>query len=50
MPDGHVSFSDREKGRVFGRRTLLADGLSKLKNVLHVEELKGKSDEYQLIV
>ena len=41
MLDGHVSFGDGGKWRVLGKGTLLADGLSKLKNVLHVEGLKA---------
>ena len=34
MPDGHVSFGNGGKG------TLLADGLPKLKNILHMKGLK----------
>ena len=41
MPDGHVSFGDGRKGRVLGKWTLLANGLPKLKNVLHVKGLKA---------
>ena len=41
VSDGHVFFGDGEKGRVLGKRTLLADGLLKLNNVLHVEGLKA---------
>ena len=39
MSDGHVSFGDGRKGRVLGKGILLANGISKLKNVLHVEEI-----------
>ena len=38
--ESHVSFDDGEKGRVLGKWTLNADGLPRLKNVLHVEGLK----------
>ena len=38
--ESHISFGDGEKGRVLGKRTLNADGLPRLKNVLHVERLK----------
>ena len=41
MSDGYVSFGDGRKGRVLGKRTLLANGLPKLKSVLHVEGLKA---------
>ena len=41
MLDGYVSFDDGRKRRVLGKGTLLANGLSKLKNVLHVEGLKA---------
>ena len=41
MLDGHVSFGNGGKGRVLGKGILLADGLPKLKNVLHVEGLKA---------
>ena len=40
VSDGHVSFEDGEKGRVLGKGTLIADGLPKLNNVLHVERFK----------
>ena len=38
--DRYVSFSDGRKGHVLGKGTLLANGLPKLKSVLHVEGLK----------
>ena len=41
MPDGYVFFGDGKKGRVLGKKTLLANGLPKLKSVLHVERLKA---------
>ena len=41
MPDGYVFFGDERKGRVIGKGTLLANGLPKLKSVLHVEGLKA---------
>ena len=41
MPDEHVSFGDGGKGRMLEKWTLLTDGLSKLKNVLHVKGLKA---------
>ena len=40
MPDGYVSFGDGRKGRVLVKGNLLANGLPKLKSVLHVEGLK----------
>ena len=39
--ESHVAFGDGEKGRVLGKWTLNADGLPRLKNVLHVEGLKA---------
>ena len=40
VAESHVSFGDGEKGRDLGKRTLNANGLPRLKNVLHVEDLK----------
>ena len=40
VAESHVSFGDGEKWRVLGKGTLNANGLLRLKNVLHVEGLK----------
>ncbi|KAI3443888.1 hypothetical protein Pfo_000553 [Paulownia fortunei] len=39
--EGHVIFGDGEKGRKLRKGVLNVEGLSKLKNVLHVESLKA---------
>ena len=41
IAESHVSFGDSEKRCVLGKRTLNAEGLPTLKNILHVEGLKA---------